>query len=86
MADSTTKSPSNLSQENVLRGAYNEMNATISVDSFIVGKVGHKLTRTVVSPTVDDYSFFDGTTLLYTLRVTYDNVAHDNVDQVERIA
>jgi len=86
MANVTSKSPTNLSSENTLRGAFHDVDASITTNGFLVGKVGHKITRSVVSATVDDYSFYDGTTLLYTLRITYDNAAHDNVNEAERIA
>lgn len=85
MANSTSKQASNLSNENVLRSAHNEVDASITTNGFLVGKVGHKIVRTIVSPIVDDYSFYDGTTLLYTLRITYNNASHDDVDQAERI-
>ncbi len=86
MSDTTGKVKSDLSGENVLRGAYNDVDASITTNGFLVGKVGHKVVRNVVSSTVDDYSFYDGTTLLYTLRITYNNAAHDEVNQAERIA
>ena len=86
MSNSTGKVKSDLSGENVLRGAFNDVDASITTNGFLVGKVGHKVVRSVVSSTIDDYSFYDGTTLLYTLRITYNNAAHDEVNQAERIA
>lgn len=82
----TTKPLSDRDANQVLQHVHNNVNATLGVDGFIVGKLGRKITRTVISTTVEDYEFFDGTTLLYKIRVTYDNSAHDNVDQVERTA
>lgn len=86
MVNGTTKQTSNMSEENVLRQIHNEIDGTISTNGFLVGKVGHKVTRTVISPTVDDYSFFDVATLLYTIRITYNNASHDEINIAERTA
>lgn len=82
----TTKSLSERDANQVLQHAHNDVNGTIGVDGFIVGKVGRKITRTAISGTIEDYEFFEGSTSLYKIRVTYDNSSHDNVDQVERTA
>lgn len=82
--NSSSKEASTASQENVLRGAYNDQDKTISVGPFVSAKAGHKIIRAVIDVTTDDYSFYDGATLLYTLRVIYDNASHDNVNSVER--
>ena len=83
MAD-TTKLLSERDANQVLQHVHNNVNATLSVDGFVVGKVGRKVVRSVVSPTVDDYEFYDSATLLYTLRVTYSDASHTDVNQVER--
>lgn len=82
----TTKPLSERDANQVLQHVHNNVNSTLGVDGFIVGKVGRKITRTAVSGTIEDYEFFEGTTSLYKIRVTYDNSSHDNVDQVERTA
>jgi len=68
----------------VLMSAYSDTDATIAVSGFVSSKVGARITRSVISPTVDDYSFYDTAKLLYRLRVTYNNSDHDEIDQVER--
>lgn len=80
----TTKRMSELDQTQIIQKVFNKEEGTLAVGTFVAGKVGHKITRTVISATVDDYSYFDGSNLLYTLRVTYNNASHDDVDQVER--
>ncbi len=80
----TTKPFSEYDQTQILQKAYNPTEGTLAVGSFVAGKVGHKITRSIISATVDDFSYYDGATLLYTLRVTYNNASHDEVDQVER--
>lgn len=85
MSDST-KVPSEFDQVQILQRVYNKEEKTLAVGSFIAGKVGHKVVRSIVSATVDDFSYYDGATLLYTIRITYDNASHDNVNQAERTA
>ncbi len=84
MSDST-KSPSEFDQTQIIQRVYNKEEKTLAVGSFVAGKLGHKIERTAVSATVDDFEYYDGSTLLYTIRVTYDNSSHDNVDVVERV-
>lgn len=58
MAD-TSKPMSEKDYQQVLRGAFNDTDKTISTNGFLVGKVGHKITKTVVSSTVDDFRYLD---------------------------
>lgn len=83
---STTKSLSERDASQVLQASYNDVNDTLAVDSFVAGKIGRKIARTVISTTIDDYSYYEGSTLLLTVRVTYNNASHDEVDSVERTA
>lgn len=68
----------------IFQKAYNPTEATISVGSFVAGKLGNKVIRSIVSATVDDFTYYDNTVLLHTIRVTYDDASHTNVNQVER--
>lgn len=86
MANTTSKQMPVTSEENAIKQAFNIEDKSITTNGFLVGKIGHKVVRTVVSGTVDDYSFYDGTNLLYTFRITYNNSSHDEIDQAERIA
>jgi len=81
----TTKRLSEYDQTQIMQKALNKEEGTIAVGSFVAGKVGHKITITAVSATVDDVKYYDDASLLQTIRVTYDNSLHDNVTQVERI-
>ena len=84
MSDST-KVPSEFDQVQIIQRVYNKEEKTLAVGSFVAGKLGHKIERTAVSATVDEFEYYDGSALLYTIRVTYDNSDHDNVDVVERV-
>lgn len=80
----TTKRLAEYDEQQIIQKVFNKEEGTLAVGSFVAGKVGHKIERTVIGPTIDDYSYFDNSTLLYTLRVTYNNSDHDDVDSVER--
>lgn len=86
----TTKPPTKLDYEQALQGSYNDMNSTLSVDGFIVGKVGHKIVRSEPSSVEEDYQFYDkvngSDVLLYTIRITYTSALKQNLLSVERIA
>lgn len=88
--NSTTKPASNLSHENVLRSAHNEVTATIGVSGFVTAKVGHRITQTVTTTnTADDtlvFNYFDGTTALMELTVIYTDGTRETLLSVERTA
>jgi hypothetical protein len=82
----TTKPLSEKDYSQTLQGAYNDVDKTLSVNGFIVGKVGHRITRSDYLAIGDDYSFYDGATLLYTIRVIYTTSSKAILSSVERIA
>lgn len=84
MAD-TTKRLSEYDQQQILQKVMNKEEGTLAVGSFVAGKLGHKIVRNPISGTVDEFEYYDSATLLYTIRVTYNNSSHDNVDEVERV-
>lgn len=69
-----------------LSAAYNDVDKTISVNGFLVSKVGAKVVRTLTDPTIETYSFYDNSTLLYTITVTYTDSTLGTIAQVERTA
>lgn len=85
MAD-TTKRLSEYDADQIIQKTFNKEDASLTTNGFLVGKIGHRVTRTDISPTVEQYSFYDGLVLLYTLEITYDNSDHDNLVEAERIA
>lgn len=86
MSTSETSKPfSEYDQQQILQKAHNP-DGSIAVGSFLAGKIGHKVIRSVVSGTVDDYSFYDNSTLLYTIRVTYSDGDHTEINLAERIS
>lgn len=72
--------------QQVLKEVFNNGDHSITVAGFISSKVGARITRTAVNSTTDDYSYFDGVNLLYTIRVVYSTTSKDELSSVERIA
>ncbi len=72
--------------QQVLKEIFNQADHSITTAGFVSSKVGAKITRTAQSSTVDDYSYFDGANLLYTIRITYSSSAKEEISEVERIA
>jgi hypothetical protein len=75
MANATTKPPSELSSQNVLRSAHNEVDGSITTNGFLVGQVGHKVTAALSTTTVANdtvtYTFLDGATVLYAIKMVF---------------
>lgn len=82
----TTKQQSERDFQQTLKLSFNDSDASLTTSNFVTAKLGHKITRAIVSSTIDTYSYYDNSTLLYTIKVTYSNSAHDEVNEVERIA
>jgi len=82
----TSKQESVINQGNAIRAAYNAVDKSITTAGFLTGKVGHKIERVVVDGFTDDYKYYDETTLLYTLRITYADTAKSEFLSAERIA
>jgi hypothetical protein len=86
----TSKPLSQHDYSQALQGSYNEVDKTLSVNGFIVGKVGHKVTLTITTTTVVDdtevYSFLDGATLLYEISIVYTDGTRALMLSAERTA
>ena len=90
----TTKPPTKLDYEQSIRGSYNDVNSTLSVDGFIVGKVGHKVTLAISSTDLgggeidntEVYSFYDNAALLYEIKIIYTDSTRALMVSAERIS
>lgn len=74
-----------------LQSAYNDVDATISTNGFLVGKVGNKIILAVTTTTSPNdtytYSFFtDLTTQLYQLQVIYTDSSQTQLVSATRIS
>ena len=81
----TTKPFSEYSQNQISQKIYNN-DGTIGVNGFIVGKIGHKIIKANTDAVTEDYSFLDGSTLLYKIRIVYVDATKEDLSTVERIA
>ena len=90
MANSSEKKASHQSADNTLRESFNDIDKTLSVNGFLVGKVGHKITLTIQTTTVandtESYSFLDTGVLLYTLTIIYTDGTRNTLLSAERTA
>lgn len=80
----TTKPFSEFDAAQIQQKTYNP-NGTVGVDGWVVGMVGRKITLTAFSSTQDDFEFFEGSTSLYKIRVTYTDSTHGTLSSVERL-
>lgn len=81
----TSKPNAAVNSGNVLAAAYNYADKSITTAGFLVGKVGHKVERTLVNDTTEDYSYYDESSLLYTIRITYTDASRGELLSAERI-
>lgn len=70
--------------QQVLKEVFNNGDHSITVAGFISSKVGARITRTAINSTTDDYSYFDGVNLLYTIRIVYSTSSKEEISSVER--
>ena len=86
----TTKSKSDRDGNQTLQYAFNDVDSTISINGFLVGKVGHRITLALSMTTVTDdtetWTFFDGTTQLYQLTLIYTDGTRETLISAERTA
>jgi hypothetical protein len=82
----TSKQESVLNSNNAIRASYNAVDKSITTAGFLTGKVGHKIERVIVDSYTDDYKYFDAATLLYTIRITYSDVAKSEFVSAERVS
>lgn len=69
-----------------LRFAFNEQDKTLTTGPFIASKVNHKVIKANTSSTIEQYSYYDGSLLLYVIEVEYTTSSKDDLLRVERIS
>lgn len=86
----TTKPMSEKDYQQTLRGAYNDVDKSLTVNGFVGAKIGHKITLAIQTTTVASdtelYTFFDGATQLMQIKIIYTTSTRDLMLSVERIA
>jgi hypothetical protein len=86
----TQKPLSHLDYEQTMQSSYNDVNATLSVDGFLTGKVGRKvelaISTTTIANDTETYSFSESGTALYSLRIIYTDGTRALMISAERIS
>lgn len=81
----TTKDISKEDAENTLRYSYNDVDGSLGVNGYLVGKIGRKVTLTTTT-TTDTFTFTENGTLLYTILITYTDNTKATLLSAERTA
>lgn len=86
----TTKKSTRKDGMQTLQMAYNDVDASLTTNGFLVGKVGHKVTLDIQTTTVTNdtevYSFFDNSELLYQIKLIYTDETKATLISAERVA
>lgn len=90
MPNHIQKNLSDRDANQTLQSAYNDVDATISTNGFLVGKVGNQITLAVSTTTVTGdtytYSFFDNGTQLYQIQIIYTDDTQSQMISATRIS
>lgn len=91
MANRTPKPLSDQDADQVLKYAFNDVDATISTNGFLVGEVGRQVLLVVTTTTVPNdtytYSFYDPIgILLYQIRIIYTDSTQATLISATRIS
>lgn len=86
----TSKNASSLDYEQAIQGAFNDVDYSVTTAGFLTGKIGRKIVQTIGTTSVvgdtADFSYYEGATLLYTIRVIYTDDTQTVMVSSERIA
>lgn len=86
----TTKQFSDQDADQVLQYAFNDVDATISTNGFLVGKVGHQVTMAISTTTIandtETYTFLNSGTQLYEIEVIYTDGTRETLLSATRIS
>ena len=81
----TTKKATKLDFEGSIRSSFNDEDSTLTVNGFLVGKVGRKVEVTSGS-TTDSFAFTENGNALYTILITYTDNTKATLLSAERTA
>lgn len=86
----TTKRGTRKDGMQTLQMAFNDVDASLTTNGFLVGKIGHKVTLEITTTTVSNdselYTFLDGSDLLYQIKLIYTNADKTQLLSAERVA
>lgn len=86
----TSKQTTNYDYEQTIKRAYNDVDATVTTNGFLVGVVGRKVTQTIsttsVSGDTSTFAFSENGTALYSIKVIYTDGTQATMMSAERIS
>lgn len=86
----TTKHLSDRDAQQTLRSSYNDVDASITTNGFLIGKVGHKIVQDITTTTITGdtavFTFSDSGVLLYQLTLIYTDATQATLISAERTA
>lgn len=93
MAQEATNTKKGLSDRDALQifqASHNDVNSSLAVDGFLVGKVGRKvnlaLATTTIANDTETYTFSENGTNLYSIRLIYTDGTRATLISAERIS
>jgi hypothetical protein len=86
----TTKKGTRKDGMQTLQMAFNDVDASLTTNGFLVGKIGHKVTLDITTTTIlgdtELYTFLDNDQLLYQIKLVYTDSDKTQLISAERIA
>lgn len=84
----TQKQLSQLDGNQTLKGAYNDVDASLTTSGFLSGKVGRKITQTITTTNVANdtivFQFMEDSILLYEITQIYTDATYSTMISAER--
>jgi len=90
MSTKTSKRSTRKDGMQTLQMAFNDVDASLTTNGFLVGKVGHKVTLALATTNIFNdtelYTFLDGEQLLYQIKLVYTDAGKTQLLSAERVA
>ncbi len=82
----TTKLFSERDSAQTLRASFNDADSSLSINGFLVGKVGRRVDVTYPNSSTEVYAFSENGTALYTYTIVYTDSTKESLSSAERTA
>ena len=86
----SAKQPSKQDANQTLKGSYNDVDLSITVNGFLVGKIGRKIAAAISTTNIandtETYTFSEDSITLYVYKVIYTDGTRAGILTAERIA
>lgn len=86
MPNHIAKTFTNKDANQTLQSAYNDVDATVSVNGFLVGKVGNNIQVSGGATATVTYTFFDNALQLYQIQLVYTDSTQTQLVSATRIS